>query len=350
MKKDKITFVDKNWSALNEFLQKKEYSKVFILLDTNTLEHCLPILSASLEFDYHVLEIEPGEASKDLEICAHLWHELTEQEIDRKALIINLGGGVVTDLGGFIAGIYKRGIEFIHVPTSLLGMVDASLGGKCGIDFLNHKNQLGLFQCAEEIFVFQGFLKTLPTEELRSGFAEMIKHALIFDRSYWEEVKGVKDITAGELHSLTEKSMLIKTAIVNLDPFEKADRKKLNFGHTIGHAIESYFLELNNPIPHGYAIAAGMFMEAYLSLENQFLQASEFEEISQFIAKHYQKLSIDDKALESILKRMKQDKKRKNNLSQFTLLSGIGESQVDQVCSDREVRAAFKYYESSYAN
>ena len=326
-----ILFEDESWSNFSFFIKQTKASKLFVLVDSNTEIHCLPILIGALKAmdrEAVVLNVEAGEKSKDLSVCSQLWSELTAHRADRHALLINLGGGMISDLGGFVASIYKRGIDFINIPTSLLGMIDASIGGKCGIDFQHYKNHLGVFQTALTTFIFPNFLSTLPERELRSGFAEAIKHALIKDVNYWKELKNSSK-TSWKASSIIKQSIQIKTDVVANDPLEKGDRKKLNFGHSLGHALESYFFEKGQAIPHGFAIASGMIMESYISIKKLGLNQESYEEILAFIQSHYELYKLNDVAVDEIIKNLGQDKKNSSGELRFCLLNSIGNAEVD---------------------
>ncbi len=336
-----------NFKTLKEELLEKPYTQCFILTDNNTQKYCLPFLDGlfkQMKRNYINISIPAGEENKNLESCTFLWSELSKAKADRAALIINLGGGMISDLGGFVASTYKRGISFFNLPTTLLAMVDASIGGKCGIDFQFYKNQIGLFRAADDCFVFPDFLKTLPEKEMKSGFAEVIKHALINNRDYFEKVEKLRSISYESCKDLIEQSRQIKMDIVAADPLEKGERKKLNFGHTIGHAIESYFLELKKPIPHGYAIAVGMICESFVSKEMDLLTAEEFALIQQLIQKFYTKVGFDELAMSRILELLAQDKKSEKGQSKFTLLTSIGEAVIDQYVAKSTVQKSLKYY------
>ncbi|MCC6690576.1 MAG: 3-dehydroquinate synthase, partial [Bacteroidia bacterium] len=255
---------------LSNQLKKTEYKKsiFFILVDQNTIVHCLPYLIAEVKSlkNAEIIEIESGEQNKNIKVCIELWKVLGEYQANRKSVIINLGGGVICDIGGFVASTFKRGIEFINIPTTLLAQVDASVGGKTGIDFNNFKNEIGVFNNPSAVIVNPYFLKTLSKKEYLSGFAEIIKHALIADLAYWEKILKTELSDEVGIAELVKQSIAIKRKVVESDPHEKGLRKILNFGHTIGHALESYFLEKNESIVlHGEAVAAGMICEAYLS-------------------------------------------------------------------------------------
>jgi len=242
------------------------YSKVAILVDENTKRNCLPKLP-QLENSI-IIEVTSGEINKSISSCNYIWEQLSEHNFDRDSLLINLGGGVIGDMGGFAASTYKRGIDFIQVPTTLLAMVDASVGGKLGVDFNGLKNQIGLFNNPESVLIFPEFLETLPENQLKSGYAEVVKHALISDNNLWEKIISVpfNEMNWGEI---IETSINIKNKIVLSDPYEKGERKKLNFGHTFGHAVESYYLEKGTPILHGEAVLMGILLEVEMSLVSQ---------------------------------------------------------------------------------
>ena len=261
-------------------MANSNYSKVFILVDSNTQKHCLAKFKSKCDFEIDlVIEIKPGEEYKTIQTCTTVWDSLSTMGGDRKSLLINLGGGVVTDLGGFVASTFKRGIDFINVPTTLLAMVDASIGGKTGVDFEALKNQIGVINQPEMILVFAEFLDTLDQRQVKSGFAEMLKHGLIFDQDYWNGLIPLNELDQVGEH--IKKSTEIKSSVVEQDPYEAGLRKKLNFGHTLGHAIESYFLVETNrqTLLHGEAIAVGMVLEAYLSHELTGLSKLELDEI-----------------------------------------------------------------------
>lgn len=253
--------------TLSEWLRQRDYSRTFILADHNTHEHCLPLFfqKSGLPSTTPVFRTPAGEQYKTLSTCEQIWQTMFDARLDRKALVINLGGGVIGDMGGFCAATYKRGVDFIQIPTTLLAMTDAAIGGKTGVDFDGIKNALGVFRNPAAVFADPAFLQTLPPRELRSGFAEVIKHALIGDPALWEKIR---DIPAGQLgvggsdwFDLLRTSIAVKVRVVTDDPLEKGLRALLNFGHTIGHAAESYFLNTDDPLTHGEAVAIGMICE-----------------------------------------------------------------------------------------
>ncbi|MFN7100541.1 MAG: 3-dehydroquinate synthase family protein, partial [Flavobacterium sp.] len=270
-----IYFNEEAYQELNIHLQNNSYSSIFIIVDTNTNELCLPNFLPLLETDVaiEIIEFEAGEENKNIETCVQIWNVLTELGADRKSLVINLGGGVVTDLGGFVASTFKRGIDFIHIPTTLLSMVDASVGGKNGVDLGNLKNQIGVINVPLMVLIDTQYLETVPQTEMRSGLAEMLKHGLIYDRAYWNQFLDLAAIDYADFDALIYRSVEIKNEIVTQDPTEKNIRKALNFGHTLGHAIESYFLESieKTTLLHGEAIAVGMILESFIAMKKGLL-------------------------------------------------------------------------------
>lgn len=339
-------YFNEDWNKLNKLIEVKSYTKLFLIADSNTLEACFPIFITELDYPVELIEVEPGEGSKDLEICAGIWRELSEKEADRKSLIIALGGGVVTDLSGFIASVYKRGIDYITLPTSLLAMVDAAVGGKTGIDFLSFKNQLGSFYPSHAVFIHTPFLKTLPKEELLSGFAELVKHALISNRTLFEKLESYSknSLELIEIIQTLEEAISIKVDLVKKDPFDKKERKLLNFGHSIGHAIESYFLAENRPIPHGYAVAAGMVIEARISAKLQILDWHEYERVTDYLGNLFPKIEIPNNKINTLTSLLSQDKKREGSNLQLTLLSQIGKGIINQNPPNELIEEALLFY------
>lgn len=345
-----IYFNEQVYSFLETYIHEKRYSNVFILVDSNTSEHCLSYFLSSLvvEVPLEIIELEPGEEHKTISTCVEVWQTLIELGADRKTLLINLGGGVVTDLGGFVASTFKRGIDFINVPTSLLGMVDAAIGGKNGVDLGPLKNQIGVINPPQAVLVDTDFLSTLPQNQMRSGLAEMLKHGLIYDRSYWEKFNDLSQLDYTDLDELIYRSIEIKNEIVLQDPTENGIRKALNFGHTLGHAIESYFLESEekNSLLHGEAIAAGMVLEAYLSYEKQLLTRDEYQEIKTLLLSLYEPLDFSEKDMEEILNYLIHDKKNEYGRIQFALLDGIGGISLNQYFENQQIIAAFDDYKN----
>ena len=304
------------------------YSKIGILVDENTNEFCLPLLSKLKKSV--IIEIESGEENKHLDTCNLIWKELTKNCFDRDSLLINLGGGVIGDMGGFCASTYKRGIDFIQIPTSLLAMVDASVGGKLGIDFNGLKNQVGLFSNPKLVIINPKFLETLAENELKSGFAEVVKHALIRDKNLWNYLKNnpFQDL---DWEEIIESSVQIKNKIVMSDPKEKGERKKLNFGHTFGHAIESYYLQKGTPILHGEAIFMGIILESEISS----LSVLEKNDIKNYILSNFSLPYTPSKS--NLLNFLRNDKKNFEEKINFSLLEGIGDCTINNLFSEDEL-------------
>ena len=304
------------------------YSKVAILVDENTKRDCLPKLP-QLE-DSIIIEIKSGEEHKNINTCNFIWKQLTAHHFDRNSLLVNLGGGVIGDMGGFCASTYKRGIDFIQIPTTLLAVVDASVGGKLGVDFNGLKNQIGLFNNPESVLIFPEFLETLPENQLKSGYAEVVKHALISDNNLWEKIISVpfNEMNWGEI---IETSINIKNKIVLSDPYEKGERKKLNFGHTFGHAVESYYLEKGTPILHGEAVLMGILLEVEISLVSQ----EQNNEIKNYILSNFSLPFTPKKS--DLLPFLMNDKKNKVGKVNFSLLTNIGSCRLDNLFSINEL-------------
>tara|TARA_X000000368_G_scaffold419083_1_gene422219 strand:+ start:1050 stop:2039 length:990 start_codon:yes stop_codon:yes gene_type:complete len=309
-------------------LNVKSYSKVAILVDENTKKDCLHKLP-NIE-KLIIIEIPSGERNKNITTCNIIWEELTNNEFDRDSILINLGGGVIGDIGGFCASTYKRGIDFIHIPTTLLAMVDASIGGKLAVDFNNLKNHIGLFSNPKSVIIDPNFLDTLTENQLISGFAEVVKHALISDKNLWETIKETPFKKLAWVKIITISAELKNRIILN-DPKEKGERKKLNFGHTFGHAIESYYLEKGTPILHGEGIFMGMILETEISI----LSNSEKNEIKNYILSNFGLPYTPPKA--ELLKFLKNDKKNKSKKINFSLLNGIGKCTIDNLLTENEL-------------
>lgn len=299
--------------TLPVWLATRQYSDIFILCDTHTKTHCLPRLPAFSE-TWASVDIPPGETQKTLATCEYIWQAMFDARLDRKALVINLGGGVIGDMGGFCAATYKRGVDFIQIPTTLLAMTDAAIGGKLGVDFRGIKNAVGVFRNPAAVFVDPAFLQTLPERELRSGFAEVIKHALIGNPELWEKIRGlpgknpltVSAMTAQEWLELLRASIAVKVRVVKEDPLEHGLRALLNFGHTIGHAIESYYLETEDPLAHGEAVAIGMLCEAVNP--NAALEVDD-RGVESVVFRHFRHRHLPETAFPALWELMLQDKK-----------------------------------------
>ncbi|RMG67166.1 MAG: 3-dehydroquinate synthase [Bacteroidetes bacterium] len=326
-------------------LQGGSYSQVMVLTDTHTTRDCYPHLRPFLPPDHVQVEVAPGERHKHLGTCQHIWQAMTEAALDRRALMVNLGGGVIGDMGGFVASTYKRGIRFIQVPTTLLSQVDASVGGKLGVDFHGYKNHIGLFAEPEGVYIWPPFLQTLPTAELRSGFAEVIKHHLIADASAWEALQQITDLSRPDYAALIRHSVDIKARIVAEDPYERGLRKALNFGHTVGHAVESERLETSEPLLHGEAIALGMMCEAWLSQQAGFLSEKDLEAITRYLAVLYGHTALTEAEIPAIVARTRNDKKNEGGRILCTLLDGPGQARVNQAISLQDVEASLRWYQ-----
>ena len=334
-------------AGLNDFIKQGKYSRFFVLTDEHTAVHCLPLLQEALgdNTNYDLIEIAAGEESKSIDFCVGIWKNLIDFDADRNSLLINLGGGVVTDLGGFAASTYKRGIDFIHIPTTLLSQVDASVGGKTGIDIDNLKNIIGTFTQPKAVFIEHAFLNTLPARQVKSGVAEMLKHGLIADAAYWENLK--KSDLEHPTAQLVHQSVLIKNKVVIADPTERGLRKILNFGHTIGHAIESYSLDNDvNPLTHGEAIAAGMICEAYLSHQKAGLSLTAMQEIIDVLMGIYGKYDLKEESFAHLTAVMRKDKKNVGGKINCSLLANIGDCRTDFVCTNDELCESLRYYAS----
>lgn len=341
--KDYDIIFDDSLQSLNSFLLSNNYSSVFVLVDENTKQHCLQVLEDVIT-DFKIIETKSGEVNKNLSTCENIWQQLIEDNADRKALFINLGGGVIGDMGGFAASCYKRGIDFINIPTTLLSQVDSSIGGKLGIDFKYGKNLIGLFKNPKAVFISAQFFKTLPQRQFINGFAEIYKHALIQDKNQWQKYKEI-DILNTDMNEIVYPSLLIKKAVVEEDPFEKGLRKILNFGHTIGHAIEAYSLENEkDSLLHGEAIAIGMICEAYLSVKKCGLSENELQEIKTVLLKHFPKHDVSTFDTEKLLQIMSIDKKNEGAIIMAALLSEIGKCKYDIAISKEEIAQSLNYY------
>ncbi len=349
--KGTVYYKNEAYRQLNTYLKNQAPSKIFILVDQNTHRDCLNLFAQQISGSHtiEILEIEAGEAHKNLDTCNQLWKAMSELDGDRKSLMINLGGGVVTDLGGFVASCFKRGINYINVPTSLLAMVDASVGGKTGVDLGNLKNQIGVINHSEMVIIDSGFLNTLPASEMRSGLAEILKHGLISDENYWGKVSSLKDLSLEDLDEIIEESVDIKAGVVIQDPQENGLRKTLNYGHTLGHAIESYCLESPERITllHGEAIAVGMILASYLSVELQSFPKEKLKKITSVVIDIYGKQEFSKKEISSIIELMKHDKKNEFGKINFVLLKDIGKPVIDCLVPNELIKEAFDFYAKS---
>lgn len=353
------------YPILEQYLLSKQYSQHFILVDENTKRDCLPILQNKLPLlqAATIIDIQSGEIHKNLDTCQDIWQQLLAKHADRKAVVLNLGGGVIGDMGGFVAATYKRGIDFIQIPTTLLAQVDASIGGKLGIDFSHVKNIIGCFQNPQMVCIDPAFLGTLPQRQVLNGFAEIIKHALIADADYWADLKQITldNINQIDWIPIILRSLRIKKYVVESDPYEKGLRKILNFGHTIGHAIESYSLAHDeDALLHGEAIILGMLAELQLSVKYENLEDEAREEVSVYVKKLYPNLFEQKQTHKSIevpliMAYLKNDKKNERQVNQqvqfnFTLLTALGESLHDRFVDVFDIDSLLnKYSKTTYA-
>lgn len=333
-----IVISDNGLEYLANFVNSRDFEGVFVLADENTAQHCVPLLKG---FDFEAITIDAGEENKGLTTCESIFDILIERGANRKSLLINVGGGVVGDMGGFCAAVFQRGIYFINVPTSLLAMVDASVGGKLGVDYKGLKNYIGLFKEPLGNFIHPPFLKTLPEREIKSGFAEMLKHSLIHNADHWDELQ---EVNPRRLKQWITTSVTIKNDIVEEDLHENGIRKLLNFGHTIGHAAESWFLENSEEeLLHGEAVALGIIAESYLSQKNG-LSEEELQTIVERIQSVYSLPKLPENNIDELLTLIGADKKNTQLGINFTLLEQIGEATIDNYCTTDEIREAIAWY------
>ncbi len=339
-----IEITDNLPESLGRFFSAHDFSQVAVLVDENTEKQCYNVVSDHLP-KHTLIRIKSGEAEKNLATCEQIWGHLTDAEFDRKGLLVNLGGGVIGDMGGFCAATYKRGIAFLNLPTTLLAQVDASVGGKLGIDFNGLKNHIGLFKEPQRVIIWPGFLRSLPERELRSGYAEVLKHSLIADAAYWQKLIA-RPFEAQPWKEHIEHSVKIKADVVAADPTEKGLRKILNFGHTIGHAIETALLNTDNHLLHGEAIAIGMISEAYLSVKKCSLSPQAYHDIRMAIGNIYQLAPVGEDTIEKALKLIVQDKKNEKATIKGSLLNALGKAVYDVNISLEEVRESLEEFNS----
>lgn len=329
--------------SIQAVLAAKTYTQIVVVVDNHTKKYCYPLVKPFLP-KHTLISILAGESNKILATCEQIWQSMTKAQLDRHALVLNLGGGVIGDMGGFCAATYKRGIDFVQIPTTLLSQVDASVGGKLGIDFNGLKNHLGVFTLPKSVLIDAVFLKTLPEREIRSGFAEIIKHCLIADAKKWQEIR-VRDFDEQNFEGLIAHSVEIKKKIVEQDPTEKGIRKTLNFGHTLGHAIETHFLnDSKKRLLHGEAIAAGMICESFIAHQRKLIDVKTLEQIEEFIFSIYGNANIKNMDIEPIIALTAQDKKNLGKSVRFSLIDGLGSCQFDLAVSNKEMKAALNYY------
>ncbi len=337
-------------TALRRLLHKNRYSQHFVLTDDNTSLHCLPVLREELGDDLPLNEIKvyAGEQHKTLQAAEYVWQQLTRHGADRYAVLINLGGGMICDLGGFAAATYKRGIAFMHVPTSLLAQADAAYGGKQGIDFMHYKNHVGVFAQPVAVINDVRFLQTLPREQLLSGFAEIIKHTLISSRKDFKKLRDITDLSSVHWNSWIKKSIAVKLKIVDKDPYEQSLRKVLNFGHTLGHALESLLLHRRQHSLHGYCVAYGMIGELALSTYCCGLKHNHSEDAIAFIRRHFPPLTLNEADIPELLGLLLQDKKNHQGQVRFSLLKKMGKPVVDVVPTETQIVASLHRLINAY--
>ena len=339
------------YDTIRSFLYRYEFSehKIFVLVDHNSRRYCLPRLMSNIQLfqKVHILEVPNGEEIKDISYCQKLWQEMADNNADRNSILINLGGGVISDLGGFVAATFKRGISFLNIPTTLLSMVDASIGGKVGIDMKGLKNQIGLFSNPQVVFVIPEFLDTLPRRQLVAGFSEVIKHAIIYEKNYWEELSNQSFDEIKDWKELIDWSVEVKNNFITEDPLDTGFRKVLNFGHTIGHAIETFSFQNDNEfLLHGEAIAIGMICELYISSKVTRLPKSEMDEVIHYISSLFNHYPLRSGNFDLILDIMKHDKKNTGNNYNFTLLSSIGNSMINQEVDAKLILESLRFYQN----
>ena len=335
------------YSLLKKKIKSNDFSGVFILVDENTDKYCLEIFINKSEIkNFKKIVIKSGEENKNIDTCINIWKELNSQKADRKSLIINLGGGVLTDIGGFVASTYLRGIEFVNVPTTLLGMVDAAHGGKTGIDFLSLKNQIGVFNMPIDVILDSVYLKTLSKEEYLNGYAEIFKHSFLTDSNDLSFNSLIKLDLFSNVDDIINKYSDIKNKIVKIDKYEANTRKVLNLGHTIGHALESYSYLSNglDGLKHGEAIIVGLITELYISNQVNGFPLSTVDKLKEVSLKYFSKIRLTDSDLEGIYDLMIFDKKNDRGSVNFILLDERGKPMIDQRVEKEIFINAFAYY------
>lgn len=326
-------------SLFPKLLNEYKDHNIIIVVDENTHDLCLEYLITTFPAleKSEIILLPCGEENKVMEVCMQVWNAFSEYNFSRRDLLVNLGGGMVTDMGGFIASLYKRGMDFVHVPTSLLGMVDASIGGKNGIDMGSSKNQLGTIVKAKHVFIDLVFLATLPEKEFYNGYAEMLKYGLVYDADLFDVLKDFEDENDFNRLDVIEKCIQIKVTISDGDLYEKGQRKLLNFGHTIGHALEGYFLD-KNPIAHGHAIGLGMCAECYVSMRRNMLSKESFQLIQALLVRNYIFIELSEESVQQVISLMYNDKKNESGKIFSVLLNKIGEGTYHNELSEDEIR------------
>ncbi len=346
MNRQKVVIAEQLDESLTEAVEACEHDRVFILADETTERCCLPVVEGfDVLRDARRIIIGATDTHKTLQSLAHVWEELGNGGATRHTLLINIGGGMVTDLGGFAASTFKRGINYINIPTTLLSMVDASVGGKTGINFNGLKNEIGVFNNASTVILDTQFLKTLDAENICSGYAEMLKHGLISNEQMWAELLrfDLEHPDLQQLRGMVADSVAVKERIVTEDPTEKGIRKALNLGHTVGHAFESLALT-RKPVLHGYAVAWGLICELYLSTLKTGFPTDKMRQTVTFIKEHYGKMPVTCDDYPTLLELMTHDKKNVAGTINFTLLGGIGDIRINQTATKEEICEALDFY------
>jgi len=345
----RCTHIEKD---LAQLLQALSYDGLFLLTDSNTQIYCLPLIQSLPEIQTaKKFSIPAGEENKNIESLSKVWKFLSGHEANRKSLLINLGGGMLTDLGGFAAATFKRGIRFVNIPTTLLGAVDAAVGGKTGVNFTGLKNEIGAFAPAIAVLIDSNFFKTLDMNQLLSGYAEMLKHSLL-GKDAIHCVFTLNDILCfdfdnmdyEQLNKLLFESVLIKERIVEEDPTEQGIRKSLNLGHTFGHAFESLSYELKQPVSHGYAVAWGIVCELYLSFIKLGFDKEVLSKVIRFVKENYGVFLLDCNQYGRLFELMKHDKKNESKNINFTLLKAVGKIEINQTADKKEIEDTLDFY------
>ena len=345
MDRQKVVISKDLQKALSEAIAECKHDKLFVLVDETTKQLCLPLIAGfGCMQEAQCIVIGATDTHKTLDTLSHVWAELQRMGATRHSLLINLGGGMVTDLGGFAASTFKRGLAYINIPTTLLSMVDASVGGKTGINFGGLKNEIGVFNNANCVILDTTFLRTMDTENLLSGYAEMLKHGLISNEQTWAELLNLDLNDLDKLGDLVEKSVAVKQRIVIEDPTEHGIRKALNLGHTVGHAFESLALE-RKPVLHGYAVAYGLVVELYLCCVKTGFPQDKMRQTVGFIKENYGRMPITCDDYPKLIELMHHDKKNVGTDINFTLLGGIGDIRINQTATEEEIKEALDFYQ-----
>lgn len=330
--------------SLIEMIEDAQYDRILAIVDRHSEYLCLSRIMEHTDRPIHKIMVKEGELHKSLNTCEKIWDEMITQGATRHSLCLNVGGGVIGDMGGFAAATYMRGMSFIQVPTTLLAQVDASIGGKLGVDYQSYKNMIGVIKDPQAVFIFTEFLDSLPYRQILSGYAELLKHGLIRDEEIYRGLARLINLESVRWENLIYDSVTLKKSITEEDPYERGLRKILNFGHTIGHAVETLNLDTDHHLFHGEAIAIGMICETYLSFKKGFISKEECDQIRKDLIKlydHHPETVVDKDAL---IAKMKRDKKNKSDDINFSLLKSIGHATYNQICTEEEIKEALEYY------